>query len=71
VEHVAREQHQIRPLAEQVVHRPAERVRDVRLALVPAARRLPLVLAEAEVQVGEVGDPQGRQGPSSVRRVSR
>jgi NAD/NADP transhydrogenase beta subunit len=71
VEHVAREQHQVGPLGEQIVHRPAKGVRDVRLALVPAARRLPLVLAEAEVQVGEVGDAQGLQGSSSVRSVSR
>ena len=54
VKDVAREYDQIRPLHEQVVHRAAERVGDVGLALIPAPRRLPVVLTEAEVQVGEV-----------------
>ena len=53
------------------VHPPPERLGDVRLALVTAAGRLPFVLTEPEVQVGEVRDPQRRQGPSSVRSVSR
>src|SRR5438094_6287772 len=54
VEDVARYDDQVRTLDEQVVHRPAERLGDVGLALIPPSRRLPVVLAEAEVQVGEV-----------------
>ncbi len=57
VEDVACEEDQVGALVEQVVHRPAERLGDVRLALIPAPRRLPVVLAEAEVEIGEVGEP--------------
>ncbi len=42
-------------------HRARERLRDVGFALVDARRRLPLELAEAEMQVGEVDEAHGRQ----------
>jgi len=56
VEDVARHHDQVGPLHQQVVHGAAERLGDVRLPLIPAARRLPVVLAEPEVEVGEVGE---------------
>ncbi len=58
VEDVARDQDQVGLLLEQVVHRAAERVRHVRLALVGAARRQPVELPEPEVQVRQVRDLQ-------------
>jgi len=54
VEDVAYEEDQVRALSQHVVHRPAERFGDVGLALIPSPWRLSVVLAEAEVQVGEV-----------------
>ena len=56
MKHVAREQDEVRALREHVVHGSPERLGDVRLTLVPAPRRLPVVLAEAEVEIGEVGE---------------
>jgi len=45
---------QVRPLDQEVVHRAAERLGDIGLALIPPSGRLPVVLTKAEVQVGEV-----------------
>jgi len=56
VEDVAGEKNELRALLEHVVHGPLERLGDVRLALVPAPRRLPVVLAETEVEIGEVSE---------------
>src|SRR5690349_10149481 len=58
VEDVARQQDQVRPLDQEIVDRPAEGLRDVRLALIAAPGRLPVILAEAQVEVGEVGEFQ-------------
>src|SRR5213592_1418000 len=54
MKHITAEEDQVGALRQQVVHRAAERLRDVGLALIPPPWRLPVVLAEAEVQVGEV-----------------
>ena len=54
MENVAGNDDQLGLLLEQVVHHPAERLRDVRLALVRTPWRLPVELAEPEVKVGEV-----------------
>jgi len=54
MEYIAHEEDEVRALIQQIVHRAAERLGDVGLALIPPPRRLPVVLAEAEVQVGEV-----------------
>ena len=54
MEDVACNHDQLGLLLEQVVHHPAERLRDVRLALVRTPWRLPVELAEPEVKVGEV-----------------
>ncbi len=56
VEHVAGDDDQVRPLRQQVVHRAPECLGDVGLALVAPARRLPVELPEAEVEVREVGE---------------
>src|SRR5882672_9737829 len=66
VEDVPREHDQIGALLEQVVDRAAERLGDVRLALIPAARRLPVELAESQVQVGEVRELHGQYGSSEI-----
>src|SRR2546425_7395119 len=47
---------QVRALCQEVVHGAAERLRHVGLALIAAPRRLPVVLAQAEVEIGEVGE---------------
>jgi len=47
------------PLAQEVVHRAAERLGHVGLALISPPRRLPVVLAEPEVQIGEVRELHG------------
>ena len=48
-----------------------ERLRDVRLALIDPARSQPLILAVAEMQVGEVDEAQSRAGSSSARRAKQ
>ncbi len=54
MEDVSRKDDQVRALDEQVVHRAAERFGHVGLALISSPRRLPVVLAEPEVQIGQV-----------------
>ena len=56
MEDVARQHDEVGPLHQEVVHRAAERLGYVRLALIPAPGRLPVVLAEAEVEIGEVSE---------------
>ena len=51
-----------------LVDRARERLRDVGFALVDAARSQPLILAEAEVQVGEVDEAQDVGGCGGRRR---
>ncbi len=54
VKQIARDDNQLRFLLEEIVHRPLEHFRDIHLALVRALGRLPIELAEPEVEVGEV-----------------
>ena len=51
---VTRDHDQLRLLLQQIVDGALEDFRDVNLTLVRALRRLPVELAEPEVQVGEV-----------------
>ena len=67
VEQVSHDDHRIGAGGHHGVHRGAERVGDVGLALVDAGRGLTVVLPEAEVEVGEVGDLHGwRMGPTAL-----
>jgi hypothetical protein len=59
VKDVAADEHHVRRQLDDLVQRARERLRHVRLALVDAARSQPLVLAESQVQVGEVDEAQG------------
>ena len=54
VKQVAGNHDQVGLLLQQVVHRPLEHLRDIDLALIRTLGRLPVELAEPEVQVGEV-----------------
>ena len=56
MENVPGQHDQVGALSHQIVHRAPERIGDVRLALVATPGGLPLVLAESEVQVGEVSE---------------
>ena len=56
VKDIARQHDQVRALSDQIIYRAPERIGDIRLALVATPGGLPLVLAESEVQVGEVGE---------------
>jgi hypothetical protein len=60
MEDVARDEHQLGRELDHLVDRAGERLRDVELTLVDATRSQPLVLAEAEMRVGEVDEAQGR-----------
>jgi hypothetical protein len=61
VEHVAADEHDVRRELDHLVQRARERLRDVGLALVDPARSQPLILAVAEVQVGEVNEAQAQR----------
>ena len=54
VKQIARDDNQLGLLLEEIVHRALEHFRDIHFALVRAFGRLPVELAEPEVQVGEV-----------------
>ena len=69
MEHVAAHQHHIRRELDGLVDRASERLRDVRLPLIDAARSQPLILAEAEMKVGEVNEAQGVSGEGEERRL--
>jgi hypothetical protein len=58
VEHVAGDEGDVRSQLDDLVDRARERLRDVRLALIDAARSQPLILAVSQVQVGEVDEAQ-------------
>jgi hypothetical protein len=81
VEHVAGDHHEVGAQGDGLVDRPRERARDVGLALVHARGGQALVLAEAEVQVGEVDEahagnlparraPQHSYGPLRARAAA-
>jgi hypothetical protein len=67
VEHVARDEHELRSQLDRAIDRARERLRHVRLALIDAARSQPLILAVAEVQVGEMDEAQMREGRGRQR----
>ena len=71
VEHVPRNEHEIRRKLDGLVDRSRKRLRDVGLSLIDAARSQPLILAEAEVQIGEVNEAQGVSGEGELRRLRR
>jgi hypothetical protein len=71
MEHVARDEHEIRRELDRAVDRARERLRHVRLALVDPARGESLVLAVAEVEVGEVDEAQKQAGPGPAEVASR
>ena len=58
MEDVARDDDEIGALLEEIVDRPPECFRNVRLPLIRPLRRLAIELPEAQVQVGEVGELQ-------------
>jgi hypothetical protein len=66
VEHVARDQHQVRLDLDDLVDRRPEYRRDISLPLVDPGGGLPLELAVAEVEVGEV-DEAHRRGRGFAR----
>ena len=68
MEHVARDEHHLRCQLDDLVERARERLRDVCLALVDSARSQPLVLAVAEVKIGEVNEAQKLSGHGIVGR---
>jgi hypothetical protein len=57
VEHIAGDDHDVRTQRDDAIHRAAERVRDVRFALVDPGGRQPVVLPEAQMEVSEVYEP--------------
>ena len=67
VEHVSGHEHDIGRNVDDLVHRALERLRHVRFTLIDAARSQPLILAEPEVQVGEVDESQGGRGRRRMR----
>jgi hypothetical protein len=71
VEHVTRDQHDVRRELDHLVQRARERLRDVRFALVDAARSQPLILAVAKVEVGEVDEAQSERGESALTGCPR
>jgi hypothetical protein len=58
VKHISAHQHHRRRELDHLVDRAGERLRDVRLPLIDATRSQPLILAESEMQVGEVDEAQ-------------
>ena len=57
MKHVAGDEHDVRRNLDDLVDRALERLRDIPLALVDASWGLPLVLAVAEVKIGDVDQP--------------
>jgi hypothetical protein len=58
MEHVAAEQYDLRCKLDDLVQGSRERLRHVGFALIDPARSQPLILAVAEVQVGEMNEAQ-------------
>ena len=56
VEDVPRDQDHVGTGRDDLINRAAERLRDIGLPLIQAIRGLAMILAEAEVQVGEMGE---------------
>src|SRR5512138_2483316 len=59
VKHIAGDEHNFRRDRNDLVDRPLERGGDVRFALIDPGGRLPLVLAETQMQIGYVDQPHG------------
>ena len=73
MEDVAADQHEVGSEHDHLVQGARERLRHVRLALVDTARRQPLILAVAQVDVGQVYEAQssrGRGGKPGERRCA-
>jgi hypothetical protein len=66
MEHVARDEHHLGRELDDLVDRARERLRDVRLPLIDAARIQPLILAVTQVQVSEVDEAQKLGGPGRM-----
>jgi hypothetical protein len=66
VEHIAGDDHDIRAQRDHAINRVAERIRDVRFALVDPVGRQPVVLAEAEMEVSEVYEPHTSMYPLAL-----
>jgi hypothetical protein len=62
MKHIARDDHELRCELDDFVQRTRKRLRHVCFALIDSARSQPLILAEAEVQVGQVDEAQTRSG---------
>jgi hypothetical protein len=71
MKHIPADEHDVRRQLDRLVNRARERLRDVGLPLIDAARSQPLILAEAEVQIGEVNEAQGVSGEGELRRLRR
>ena len=69
MEHITAHEHDVRRQRNDLVDRPRERLRDVGLSLIDAARSEPLVLAEPQVQIGEVNEAQGVSGEGVERCI--
>jgi hypothetical protein len=69
MKHIACDEHDIRRQFDGPVDRSRERLCDVSLSLIDAARSQPLVLAESEMQIGEVNEAQGVSGEGELRRL--
>jgi hypothetical protein len=67
MEDVARDEHEIGRERDHLVQRARERLRHIRLALIDPARSQPLILAVAEMNVGEVDEAQKLGGREVVR----
>jgi hypothetical protein len=61
MEHVAADDHQLRRELDDLVQRARERQRDVGLTLIDPAWSQPLILAVAQVEVGEVNEAQAKR----------
>ena len=70
MEHVARDEHDFGRELDDLVDRTRERLRHIRFALVDPARSQPLILAEAEMQIGEVDEAQMLWGRGPAEEVA-
>jgi hypothetical protein len=69
VKHIAGDDDDVGRKLDRLVDCARERLGDVGLSLIDAARSQPLILAEAEMQVGEVNESQGVLGEGELRRL--
>ena len=69
MKHIAGDEDDIGRKLDRLVDCSRERLGDVGLSLIDAARSQPLILAEAEVQIGEVNESQGVSGEGELRWV--